>query len=185
MRPSLGKPVSALIGAEMNTFMTTTVEPMFSEAAWTDPTTGWSQASNQNMTSRISNSEVITSSTNANSDGMRYFALATVMTNALIGQGLGSDAMDAVSDRGDRLCGAGYYGSRHSSRASSVFRRSASRRRTTLSMRSPPSSTTRWSIFRASIPAEASTLVKSLQTQLETAYTIVSKIQQLSLVNYL
>ena len=35
---------------------------MFSAAAWTDLTsTGWSQASNQNMTSRISNSEVITS----------------------------------------------------------------------------------------------------------------------------
>jgi len=34
-------------------------------------------------------------------------------------------------------------------------------------------------------PYEASTLVKTLETQLETAYTIVSKIQQLSLVNYL
>ncbi len=41
------------------------------------------------------------------------------------------------------------------------------------------------SISRAWIPAEASTLVNTLQTQLETAYTIVSKIQQLSLVNYL
>jgi flagellar hook-associated protein 3 FlgL len=34
-------------------------------------------------------------------------------------------------------------------------------------------------------PVEATTIVKNMETQLQTSYTIISKIQQLSLVNYL
>lgn len=180
----LGKGVSDLSAAEMNTFMTNTVEPMFSVASWTDPVTGWSQASNQNMTSRISNSEVITSSTNANSDGMRYLAMATVMTNALIDQGLGSDAMDAVSDRA-----IGYAAQSTAGLISQKSQLGLSQERVT---KANDALDAQAAIINNKVvdlqgvdPAEASTLVKSLQTQLEAAYTIVSKIQQLSLVNYL
>ncbi|WP_455874660.1 flagellar hook-associated family protein [Rhizobium yanglingense] len=131
----LSKPVSALTAAEIDTFMTSTVEPMFSAAAWTNPATGWSKASNQNMTSRISNSEVITSSTNANSDGMRYLAMATVMTNALMRSGPWQlMPWTRFPQQRHRLCGAGDIRPRDAGRASSACRRSASRRRTTLSM---------------------------------------------------
>ncbi|MGO7733831.1 flagellar biosynthesis protein FlgL, partial [Rhizobium johnstonii] len=59
------------------------VEPMFSESAWTDASEGCSAASSTNMTSRISGSETITSSTNANSEGMRYLALASVVVSTV------------------------------------------------------------------------------------------------------
>ncbi|MGR9419413.1 flagellar hook-associated family protein [Rhizobium leguminosarum] len=180
----LGKAVSDLTGAEMSTFITTTVEPMFSETAWTDPTTGWSQASSQNMTSRISNSEVIESSTNANSEGMRYFALASVMTSALLGQNLSSDAMSTVSKQAIS----------YTTKATSGFVTQASQLGLSQERvkKSNDALDAQSNIIKNKLvdlqgvdPYEASTLVKTLETQLETAYTIVSKIQQLSLVNYL
>ncbi|TAW28322.1 flagellar hook-associated family protein [Rhizobium leguminosarum] len=181
---SLGKAVSDLTGAEMSTFITTTVEPMFSETAWTDPTTGWSQASSQNMTSRISNSEVIESSTNANSEGMRYFALASVMTSALLGQGLSSDAMSTVSKQA-----ISYTTKATSGLVTQASQLGLSQERV---KKSNDALDAQSNIIKNKLvdlqgvdPYEASTLVKTLETQLETAYTIVSKIQQLSLVNYL
>jgi flagellar hook-associated protein 3 FlgL len=178
------KALNELTKADMDTFMTTTVEPMFSEAAWTDPTTGWSQASDQNMTSRISNSEVVTSSTNANSEGMRYMAMATVMTSALVGLDLSSDAMGAVSDKAIAYAGQATGGLVTQASQLGLSQERVSKANDALDAQS--------TLLKGKLvdlqgvdPAEASTLVKTLETQLETAYTIVSKIQQLSLVNYL
>ncbi|QND39861.1 flagellar hook-associated family protein [Rhizobium leguminosarum bv. viciae] len=180
----LGKAVSDLTGAEMSTFITTTVEPMFSETARTDPTTGWSQASSQNMTSRISNSEVIESSTNANSEGMRYFALASVMTSALLGRGLSSDAMSTVSKQA-----ISYTTKATSGLVTRASQLGLSQERVKKSNDALDAQSNiiknKLVDLRGVDPYEASTLVKTLETQLETAYTIVSKIQQLSLVNYL
>jgi len=180
----LGKAVSDLTGAEMSTFITTTVEPMFNQAAWTNSTTGWSQASSQNMTSRISNSEVIESSTNANSEGMRYFALASVMTSALLGQNLSSDAMSTVSKQA-----ISYTTKATSGLVTQASQLGLSQERV---KKSNDALDAQSNIIKNKLvdlqgvdPYEASTLVKTLETQLETAYTIVSKIQQLSLVNYL
>jgi len=180
----LGKGVSDLTGDEMETFITTMVEPMFSEANWTNATTGWSQASSQNMTSRISNSEVIESSTNANSDGMRYMALASVMTSALLGQDLSSDAMSTVSKQA-----ISYTTKATSGLVTQASQLGLSQERV---KKSNDALDAQSNIIKNKLvdlqgvdPYEASTLVKTLETQLETAYTIVSKIQQLSLVNYL
>ncbi|RUM07198.1 flagellar hook-associated family protein [Rhizobium chutanense] len=180
----LGKAVSDLTGDEMETFITSTVEPMFSETNWTDATTGWSQASSQNMTSRISNSEVIESSTNANSEGMRYFALASVMTSALLGQDLSSDAMSTVSKQA-----ISYTTKATSGLVTQASQLGLSQERV---KKSNDALDAQSNIIKNKLvdlqgvdPYEASTLVKTLETQLETAYTIVSKIQQLSLVNYL
>ena len=180
----LGKAVSDLTGAEMETFITSTVEPMFSEANWTDATTGWSQASSQNMTSRISNSEVIESSTNANSEGMRYFALASVMTSALLGQNLSADAMSKVSSKAISYTTKATTGLVTQASQLGLSQERVKKSNDALDAQS--------NIIKNKLvdlqgvdPYEASTLVKTLETQLETAYTIVSKIQQLSLVNYL
>jgi len=180
----LPKAVSDLTGAEMATFITTTVEPMFNQAAWTDPTTGWSQASSQNMTSRISNSEVVESSTNANSEGMRYFALASVMTSALLGQSLSSDAMSTVSKQAITYTTKATSGLVTQASQVGLSQERVKKSNDALDAQS--------NIIKNKLvdlqgvdPYEASTLVKTLETQLETAYTIVSKIQQLSLVNYL
>ncbi|WP_454848209.1 flagellar hook-associated family protein [Rhizobium binxianense] len=181
---TLGKPVNEITGAEMETFITTEVEPMFSEAAWTDPATGWSKASSQNMTSRISNSEVVESSTNANSEGMRYFAMATVLTTALFSQDLSTDAMSQVSKSAISYTTTATTGLTTQASQLGLSQERVEAANDALDAQS--------NIIKNKLvdlqgvdPYEASTLVKTLETQLETAYTIVSKIQQLSLVNYL
>jgi flagellar hook-associated protein 3 FlgL len=157
---------------------------MFSEAAWTDPTTGWSKASSQNMTSRISNSEVVESSTNANSEGMRYFALATVVTSALMGQSLSTDAMSAVSSKAITYTTRATSGIVTQGSQLGLSQERVEKANDALDAQANIMQTKLVDIQGVD-PYEASTLVKTLETQLETAYTIVSKIQQLSLVNYL
>jgi flagellar hook-associated protein 3 FlgL len=203
---ALGKPVNSLTGAEMGTFITKFVEPMFSQDTFNATSTpvafpppgvpasagyvappawsAWSSASNQNMTSRISSSEVVTSSTNANSEGMRYFALASITASALVGQNLGADALGTVTSRA-----IGYAAQGTTGIVTQASQLGLSQERVTKANDALDAQT---SIIQNKLVdlqgvdrAEASTLVNTLQTQLETAYTIVSKIQQLSLVNYL
>ncbi|MDP9808197.1 flagellar hook-associated protein 3 FlgL [Rhizobium tibeticum] len=205
----LGKPVSSLTGAEMGKFITDFVEPMFSQdtfngtstpiafpppgaptplapaayvtpPAWSD----WSAASNQNMTSRISNSEVVTSSTNANSDGMRYFALASITVSALASQNVSADALSTVTSKAIGYAAQATTGIVTQASQLGLSQERVEKANDALDAQS--------SIIQNKLvdlqgvdTSEASTLVNTLQTQLETAYTIVSKIQQLSLVNYL
>src|SRR5262249_1946792 len=84
---------------QMTDFITTEVEPMFTDDSQPSPYNwaSWSNASDQNMTSRINNSEVVESSTNTNEPGMRYFALASVISTALMSQGFNAAALNAVS----------------------------------------------------------------------------------------
>ena len=181
---TLSKPVKEITSDEMKTFIETKVEPMFSEAAWTDPTTGWSKASSQNMTSRISNSEVVEASTSANSEGMRYFALATVVTSALMGQNLSTDAMSAVSSKAITYTTRATTGIVTQASQLGLSQERVEKANDALDAQANIMQTKLVDIQGVD-PYEASTLVKTLETQLETAYTIVSKIQQLSLVNYL
>lgn len=180
----LGKSVNELTGDEMTTFISDTVEPMFSETAWTDSSSGWSSASSTNMTSRISTSETVTSSTNANSEGMRYLALAATVISAIGSQDISADALSAVTSS------AISYASQASSALvtqQSVLGLSQERVEKANDALDAQSSllTTRLSDLQGVDTYEASTLVNTLQTQLETAYTLVSKLQSLSLVNYL
>jgi flagellar hook-associated protein 3 FlgL len=195
-----GVAVSALTGTQMTSFITSYVEPAFSgtpaspaPAALVD-TSGnpitipdwstWSSASSQNLTSRISNSEVVDTSTNANGAGMRYLALAATLTTALSGLTLSPDAANAVSDQATSYARQAVDGLNNQASQLGLSQSRATKADDALNAQKD--------IFNNNIvdlqgvdPYEASTKVISLETQLQTAYTIVSKIQQLSLVNYL
>lgn len=181
---SLGKPVNELSGDEITSFITGTIEPMFSESAWTDPASGWSSASSNSMTSRISENETISSSTSANSEGMRYLALASVVISSLFGQDLGSDAKSAVASKA-----IGYASQATSGIVTQQSQLGLSQERLGKANDALDARSTLYQGNLVDLQGvdvyEASTLVNQLQTQLETAYTLVSKLQQLSLVNYL
>ncbi len=175
---------AATISADQITdFIKTQVEPMFtSDASWSS----WSSASDQNMTSRISNSEVIETSTNANSSGIRYLALATSVTNALMGTppGLNQSAVNAVTKQAISYTRQSVDGLNSQASQLGLSQSRLSDANTTLNAQKTILNTSIGDLTGVD-PYEASTKVNSLQTQLQTAYTIVSKIQQLSLVNYL
>ncbi len=175
--------ISQLTGAQVKSFITTTVEPMFtSDAGWSQ----WSSASDQNMTSRISNTDVVETSTNSNSAGMRYLALATTVTNALMKTtpALSQDALGAVTDQAISYSRQAIDGLNNQASQLGLSQSRLSDANTTLNAQKTILNTNIGDLTGVD-PYEASTKVNSLQTQLETAYTIVSKIQQLSLVNYL
>lgn len=173
--------ISDLTGDQMKDFITTIVEPMVtSDSSWSS----WSSASDQNMTSRISNSEVIDSSTNANASGMRYLALATTVTNALMGQDLSQDALNAVTDQATSYARQAIDGLNGQASQLGLSQSRLTDANTALNAQKTILNTNIGDLTGVD-PYEASTKVNSLETQLETAYTIVSKIQQLSLVNYL
>lgn len=174
---------STISAAQINDFITNTVEPMFtSDTSWSS----WSSASDQNMTSRINNSEVIETSTNSNSSGMRYLALATSVTNALMGTppGLNQSAVTAVTQKAISYTRQSIDGLNSQASQLGLSQSRLSDANTTLNSQKTILNTSIGDLTGVD-PYEASTKVNSLQTQLETAYTIVSKIQQLSLVNYL
>jgi len=180
---SKGTTVDKLTGAQVKDFITTTVEPMFtSDAGWSQ----WSSASDQNMTSRISNTDVVETSTNSNSAGMRYLALATTVTNALMKTtpALSQDALGAVTDQAISYSRQAIDGLNNQASQLGLSQSRLSDANTTLNAQKTILNTNIGDLTGVD-PYEASTKVNSLQTQLETAYTIVSKIQQLSLVNYL
>lgn len=174
---------ATISAAQITDFIKTKVEPMFtSDASWSS----WSSASDQNMTSRISNSEVIESSTNANSSGIRYLALATSVTNALMGTppGLNQSAVNAVTQQAISYTRQSVDGLNSQASQLGLSQSRLSDANTTLNAQKTILTTSIGDLTGVD-PYEASTKVNSLQTQLQTAYTIVSKIQQLSLVNYL
>lgn len=176
-----GVAISDLTGDQMKDFITNVAEPLVtSDSSWSD----WSSASDQNMSSRISNSEVIESSTNANATGMRYLALSTTVANALMGQGLSQDALNAVTDQATSYARQAIDGLNNQASQLGLSQARLTDANTSLNAQKTIINTN-ISDLTGVDPYEASTKVNSLQTQLETAYTIVSKIQQLSLVNYL
>ncbi|GAC1041649.1 flagellar hook-associated family protein [Rhizobium sp. No.120] len=174
---------ATISAAQITDFIKTKVEPMFtSDASWAS----WSSASDQNMTSRISNSEVIETSTNSNSSGIRYLALATSVTNALMGTppGLNQSAVNAVTQQAISYTRQSVDGLNSQASQLGLSQSRLSDANTTLNAQKTILNTSIGDLTGVD-PYEASTKVNSLQTQLQTAYTIVSKIQQLSLVNYL
>ncbi|MDE1991617.1 MAG: flagellar hook-associated family protein [Rhizobiaceae bacterium] len=186
---ALSPPVTSssdLTGAQMTDFITTKVEPMFTDDSAPAPNNwaSWSSASDQNMTSRISNSQVVDSSTNANEPGMRYVALATTVVNALMGQDLSPDALNAVTDQAISYSRQAIDGINDQTSALGLSQSRVTDANTSLSAQKDIINTNIIDLTGVD-PYEASTKVNSLETQLETAYTIISKIQQLSLVNYL
>ncbi|AYG58117.1 flagellar hook-associated family protein [Rhizobium jaguaris] len=178
--------VSQLTGAQMTDFITTQVEPMFTSGTGSDDWSNWSAASGQNMSSRISNSEVIDSSTNANEPGMRSLALATTVINSLMDSSLNlsQDALNAVNDQATSYTRQAIDGINNQSSQLGLSQSRLTDANTSLNAQKDIINTN-ISDLTGVDPYAASTKVNSLQTQLETAYTIVSKIQQLSLVNYL
>ena len=176
-----GVAISDLTGDQMKDFITNVAEPLVtSDSSWSD----WSSASDQNMSSRISNSEVIESSTNANATGMRYLALSTTVANALMGQGLSQDALNAVTDQATSYARQAIDGLNNQASQLGLSQARLTDANTSLNAQKTIINTN-ISDLTGVDAYEASTKVNSLQTQLETAYTIASKIQQLSLVNYL
>ncbi|WP_081157906.1 flagellar hook-associated family protein [Ensifer aridi] len=167
---------------QMEDFITNTLEPLYaSDAQWA---ADWSKASSQNMTSRISTTEVVQSSTNATTDGFRKFALASVIASELMDENVSSEvrayigeaALGYVEQANTKITGE------RSTLGISEAR--VKKANTSLEAQIKLINTHITDLEGVDTYA-ASTRMNTLLTQVETSYTLTARIQQLSLIDFL
>lgn len=167
--------------AQMDNFIANTLEPAFTGGDWN---TNWSSASDTNISSRITRSEVVDSSTNTNTAGMRYFALAAVIGVELLNSPISSEVRASVNVTAVEYAGAAVTGIDNERSALGV-----SENRVTKANKALESQIDIITLHLGDLEGvdayEASTRMQSLLAQVETSYTLTARIQQMSLMNYL
>lgn len=165
----------------MEDFITTVLEPMFTGADWT---TNWSSATDQSMTSRITQSETVQTSASANEDGFRYFALAAIVTKELMTIGAPADAVTTAINKAIDYTGRAITGINSTRSELGLSQNRIEKADASLKVQVDIIETSLSSKIEVDA-YEASTRVNSLLSMVEASYTLTSKIQALSLVNYL
>lgn len=173
--------VATITAADMEDFITNTVEPMFTGADWT---TDWSSATDEVMTSRISQTETVETSTSANSSGMRNFALAAVISVELLGLDLQDDVRAVVSKKAISYTGVATTGINQERSALGLSQNRVTKATESMQIQQDIIEKNLSSVVGVDA-YEASTRVNNLLALMEASYTLTAKIQQLSLVNYL
>jgi flagellar hook-associated protein 3 FlgL len=172
--------VATIDPADMQSFIDT-LESSFTGVDWEND---WSNASSENMESRVSTSETVQSSTNTNTDGMRYMALGLVLGQELLALNISESARKVVSDASIDYMGRAISGIDGERSKLGISEARVAQANTSLGAQI--------TILSNSIKDmegidtyEAATRVTTLESQLSLAYTLTSRIQNLSLLNYL
>ncbi|QEE46492.1 flagellar hook-associated family protein [Rhizobium sp. WL3] len=165
----------------MEDFIGSVLEPMYTGADWN---TDWSSATDQAMTSRITQSETVQTSTSANEDGFRYFALSAIVTKELMTIGAPANAVTVAINKAIDYTGRAITGINSTRSALGLSENRIEKADASLRIQVD--------IIETSLSGkievdayEASTRVNSLLSMVEASYTLTARIQGLSLVNYL
>lgn len=165
---------------EMDAFLDS-VEPQFLGAGWQGT---WSQATDQQITSRITLTETAQTSVSANAPGFRKLAMATAIVAATLDDTMSKEARTAVINRGIALLGEAItdLGNQQSHTGITEQRLDKANERLTMQI----------NLFSGTIQDlegvdeyEAATRVTNLRTQIEISYSLTSSMRQLSLLKHL
>jgi flagellar hook-associated protein 3 FlgL len=168
--------------AQMEDFITNTLEPLYTDD--TQWATDWSAASSQNMTSRISTSEVVQSSTNATTTGFRMFALASVISSELMDEEIGSDVRAYIGEASLGYVEQAITGLTAERSTLGISEARVEKANTSLEVQIKLINT-HITDLEGVDTYDASTRMNTLLTQMETSYTLTGRIQQLSLIDFL
>ncbi|MCR6501062.1 flagellar hook-associated family protein [Shinella sp. CPCC 101442] len=172
--------VSTIDPADMQSFIGS-LETSFMGVDWEN---NWSNASNENMESRISASETVQSSTNTNVDGMRHMALGLVIGKELLALNISEASRKTVSDAAIDYMGRAVSGIDGERSKLGISESRVTQANTSLDAQITILSTS-IKDMEGIDTYEAATRVTTLESQLSLAYTLTSRIQNLSLLNYL
>ncbi|HXV29485.1 MAG TPA: flagellar hook-associated family protein [Sinorhizobium sp.] len=168
--------------AQMEDFITNTLAPLYEDdAQWASD---WSQASSQNMTSRISAGEVVQSSTNATTDGFRKFALASVIASELMDADVSSEVRAYIGEAATGYVQEAITGITAERSTLGISEARVEKANTSLEVQIKLINTHVTDLEGVDTYA-AGVRMNTLLTQVETSYTLTSRIQQLSLINFL
>lgn len=173
--------VATITQADMTTFLQTVLPTEFADPAWG---ANWSSALDQNMTSRISLSEVVEVSTNANTQSMRDLAAAYTMAFDLGTENLNTNAFRAVVDASIDSINKAILGltATQAQLGATEERVKVSSERLTIQR---DIMVKQIQAFENVDPYEANVRVTDLTTQLDTAYALTVRIQQLNILKYM
>jgi len=173
--------VEAISGADMQAFLDGNFATLFDHSNWT---TTWSSASDQDISTRISNNERVETSANANEAAIRKLASAYTMIADFGIEELGSDAYLSVVDKAIELVGQsiGDITQIQAGLGTSEERITSANTRMDLQIKLMKEHITK---LEGVDPYEATSNVNALLTQIETAYSLTARLQNLSLVNFL
>lgn len=172
---------SGIDKASMETFLTTVIEPQFMGTDWT---TNWSNATDETITARITLSETTSASVSANHDGIRRLMMSAATVAVFMEGNLNGNATQAVMEHSASQVGQSISALGEVQAQTGIVEQRITTASERLQMQI--------NIFEGKISDlegvdayEASTRVSTLLSQIETAYTLTSRIRQLSLVRYL
>jgi flagellar hook-associated protein 3 FlgL len=173
--------VSSITATDMQNFLDTTFKQMFADPDWGN---NWSSATDQEMRSRISTTQTIDTSVSANEPAFRKLAMAYTMLSSLGTANLNQAAFQAVVDTATLSVGNAI-----SDLAGVGARLGTAQEQTT-------NATSRLKVqgdiisqqvtaMESVDPTEASVRVTSLRNQLDMSLALTTRIQSLSILNYL
>ncbi|TPK75394.1 flagellar hook-associated family protein [Mesorhizobium sp. B2-4-15] len=175
-------PAAANITAtQMDDFITNDVTPQFLGAGWQ---TNMSNATDQQIVSRIALNETTATSTSANNDGIKKLAMAAAMVSSLMSTNISQAAKDTIIGRSESLVGEALSGIGQVQSETGIVQKRVSDASDRMK--------TQVDLFERHIldleavdPAEAATRVADLTQHIETSFALTARLQQLSLLNYL
>lgn len=173
--------VANITPSQMSDFISNVVEPQFMGADWN---ANWSTASDDQIVSRIGLNETAKTSVSANQSGVRKLAMAATMAAGILTGPLNRDAVSTVINSALAYAAEGIAEITDERSATGIQENRISNASSRIEMQID--------IFERSIldmegvdPYAAASKVSALVTQIETAYSLTSRIQQLSLLKFL
>lgn len=170
-----------ITAADMDTFLTTVVEPQFFGPDWN---TNWSHATDQQITSRITLTETAQTSVSANITGFRQLAMAAATVAATFSSTMSAEGRKAVVERAFSLVGQAVPELANQQGYTGIVEQRLTSASERLSMQID--------LFTKGIQdlegideLQAASRVTGLKTQLEISYQLTASMQQLSLLKYL
>jgi flagellar hook-associated protein 3 FlgL len=171
----------AITAADMQNFLDGPFKAMFDEPQWSAT---WSQASPENIQSRISATEVVDTSVSANEQAARKLAMAYTMVADLGAGQLNDETFRVVTETATRLISEGIDEVTQLQGRVGAAQGRIAQVNERMSMQIDLLAKDIGGLENVD-PYEAATRVTTLMTQLETGYALTARIQRLSILNYL
>ena len=179
--PQSDPSVANIDAADMQDFLDTTFAGLFDPSAWSGT---WSAASDQNIRSRISSSELVETSVNANDDTFRKLASGLTMIADLGITNLNEDAFQTVVASATHTVTQALAGLTNLQASLGVAQERVAKANDRMSIQIDILSN-HIGVLEGVDPYEASTRVSALLSQVETAYAMTARIEKLTILNYL
>ena len=172
---------SSISASDMQSFITGTLDPLFSGSNWT---ANWSSASSTDVTTQIAPGESATTSTNANQPGFQQLAEGYAMLAEFGGSSLSTAAQQTLITSASSLINQGISSLTTTEATLGAAQTSVTNANTSMSNQLTILQTQIGNLDNVN-SQQVATQLNSLSTQLETAYQLTAQLQKMNLAQYL